>query len=154
MKELEKEFQELIKKNLPAQVGETLNEILQQAKKDSEKVKDLSEIIVSKDSTINGLNKMLAIYKEHDERNKGLEERETAVTERERLAEIANLTFQLNTEKEKSKFVSDVTMGLVRNTEYRKTIFDNQSDNAGRDQYGNPVYVNKTQNSDENKSAS
>lgn len=148
---MKQEIKEIIQKNLPAQVGEVLRETLEQAEKDAEQVKILSENINKKTFEIKNLHYEIEEYRKFDERNQQLEQREKDVANKERNLTIQQLTYELNSEKEKTQFSKDVALGLVRNTEFRKSIFDNTTEPGGKDQYGNQYYVNKTQNSTEKK---
>ena len=154
MKQLEQEMQEVIKKNLPAHVGDALKERLEQAEKDAIKVTQLEEALQSKNVTIIGLEKQVADYQKFDERNATLETREKAVSEDERNLKITILEFQLNAEKEKTQFSKDVALGLVRNTEFRKHVFDSENQNGytgANGQWVQPTPVNKSL--DESKNA-
>ncbi len=146
----DQEIQEVIKKNLPAHVGDVLKTRLEQADRDSEKVKSQSEVILSRDTTIRGLEKVIEDYKKLDERNSGIEARELSIYNKEREMKIKELEYQIEAEKDKTKFSKEVALGLVRNTEFRRTLYD-RHDEPYKDQYGNTQYHNKTQNSDEVK---
>lgn len=149
---MEAEIKAIIEKNLPEQVGDLLKQRLEQAETDAGIVKLQNEKLINKNATIAELENQISVYKKMDERNSLLEAREKLVNDSERGLKIATLEFQLLAEKEKTEFSKNVAMGLVRNTEYKRTLFDSQSEPC-KDQYGNTSYVNKTQNSNENKSA-
>lgn len=124
---MEKEFQELIKKNLPQHVGEALKERLEQADKDAyalEKVREEVKNLLAQEDVF---KETIKEYQKLDERNALLEEREKAITQVEINKEVEKLKYQLEAEKEKTEFTKSVTMGLVRNTEYRKDIFDSET---------------------------
>jgi phosphoribosyl-dephospho-CoA transferase len=146
------EIEEIIKKNLPAQVGEILKSRLEQADRDSSTVKNQAEQIISKTATISGLEKTISDYRQFDSRNSALEAREKAVDQAERDLKVKTLEFQLASEKEKTEFTKSVALGLVRNTEYRRTLMDNVT-TPMKDQYGNMTYPNSSQHSDETKKA-
>jgi len=124
------QINEIIKKSLPAQVGEVLRETLAQGEKNAKLVKE-------QESLINNFKEALVKYekdvieleakiKDEDE----LVQREIALVEGIRELEIDRLKYQLESEKSKSEFVVSVTMGLVRNSEYRKKIFDTEITNG------------------------
>ena len=138
------EIKAIIEKNLPAQVGETLKQVLEQGKIDSETAKIQAEQINKLLKTLQEKESIIETYKKFDERNSNLEGREKAVELQERDLIVKTLEYQLESEKSKTIFSQNVALGLVRNIEYRKDVFDNVSEPTGRDNYGNPVYVNKT----------
>ncbi len=132
--ELNQEIQEAIKKSLPSQVGEELNKLIEQGKRDAEEVKMLNTACENSRKIIDELNGKITEYQKFDERNSKLTEREQAVSESEIKLKIETLTYQLAAEKEKTEFSKNVALGLVRNTSYRKQIFDseNQQGYAGQ----------------------
>jgi hypothetical protein len=144
---MEVEIQNIIKKNLPAQVGETLKKRLEQADIDASELKNYKEAVIGRDKTITELTKKIEEYKQFDVRNANIDAREVAVKEEERNMKVKNLEYQLQAEKEKTVLIREVTMGLVRNTEYKKTIFDNESQVGYTDSRGNwvqPGNINKS----------
>ncbi len=147
---MDAEMQEIIKKHLPAQLGETLKKRLEQADEDADTVKNQKEQILSKDSTIRGLEKTITEYKKFDEINKGLEAREKVIADKESKLKIEELTYQLSSEKEKTKFASDVALGLVRNIEYRNSTFKNKTI-PFKNQHGYVERQSHEENSGENK---
>lgn len=154
MKNQEEEIAEIIKKNLPAHVGEVLKERLEQADKDTVKLKQQETALAEKNNKITSLEKTIEEYKQFDTRNAAITDRENKVTEAERNLKIATLEFQLQSEKDKTTFTRDITLGLVRNIEYRKTIFDSQSINGRYDDKGNYIQpYSETKNHTEDKSA-
>ncbi len=125
--ELEQEFKEIIKKNLPAHVGDVLKERLAQAEQDKKDLESYKEKDRVSMEMIQSLNIYLNSYKEFDIRNALLETREKEITNRETLQRIAELEYQILAEKEKTEFTKSVALGLVRNTSYRKNIFDTEN---------------------------
>ncbi len=150
---MEQEIEEIIKKNLPAHVGETLKKVLEKAKIDSEKVDNLDKALTQRFSEIVALKSQISEYEKYDVRNTKIEEREQKVQEQERSLEITILKVKLEESEKRADQVSEYTKGLVRNIEFRKTIYDNQSE-PYKDQYGGTQYQNKTQHSDVQKTAS
>lgn len=148
---MEKDIEEIIQKNLPAQVGTVLKNRLEQAEKDAEEVKQQKAYLEERSKEIQAFRVLIEDYKKFDERNLKLEEREKMVTEVERNLKIRELEFQLISEKEKTEFSKSVALGLVRNIEYRKNIFDSENQNSYQDSHGNYVYptpINKSLNED------
>lgn len=149
---MEKEFEEIIKKNLPAQVGEVLKIRLEQADKDAIQVKQQGESLKKKELESLALQQKIDKYVAYDSRNASLDGREKVIQEKERNLEIETLKFQLSAEKEKTDFSKQVALGLVRNMEYRKTVFDSEN-KPYQDQHGYTQYGNTTKNLEEKKNA-
>lgn len=124
--ELEKEFKEIIKKNLPQHVGEALKERLEQADKDAIDIvayKSRIEQLVQESAK---QQTRILEYKKADERNSLLDSREKELETKERNLKIEQLTYQLETEKDKVEYTKSVALGLVRNTQFRKNILDSE----------------------------
>jgi hypothetical protein len=149
---MEKEFKEIIEKNLPAQVGDVLQKRLAKAVEDEQTVKSLNTTLSFRNEEITKLSNRIEEYKKFDERNTQLTAREIAVGVAERNLQVERLKDQLAAEKDKTQFVREVTLGLVRNTEYRKSVFNNENKNVP-DQYGSTRYINESSNSDQTESA-
>lgn len=150
----EQEIQEIIKKNLPAQVGDVLKTRLEQAERDANSVANQREQIISKEATIKELEEQLEKYRKFDIRNDGLDKREVELNKIKHDLDLEILKAELVNEKDKSVFAKSIALGLVRNTEYRKTIFDSENQAPYYDSNNNwiqPMPVNK--NLDEKKSA-
>lgn len=144
---MEKEIEEIIKKNLPAQVGEILKERLEKADGDAAMVLYLQNRVVEQDKEIQTLNKRILEYEKFDVRNAQLDSKENELKEIERNLKIVTLEYQLQSEKEKTDFSKNIALGLVRNVEYRKTIFDSENQAPYIDAGGNWIYstpVNKS----------
>lgn len=124
---LEQDFQEVIKKNLPQQVGETLKIRLEQADKDANQVKHLTSTVDKLNQEVMKANELLEKYKQYDVRNALLDSREKEIETKEKSLELEQLKYQLQSEKDKTVFSQNIALGLVRNTEYRKTIFDSET---------------------------
>lgn len=146
---MKEEIQEIIKKNLPQQVGETLKARLEEADQLEIKLRQVEEKIKNLSLSEGFLREELSKYRKLDERNSTLESREKELETKERNLEIETLKYQLQSEKDKIEFTKSIAQGLVRNTEYRKQVYD--SDSVHRDGYtdsnGNWIpshYVNTT----------
>lgn len=126
----EQEIQEVIKKNLPQHVGETLKQRLEQADKDATEVKTLKAQKEHLEKEIKALQTEIEQYRNFDIRNGLLDLREKEIETEKRDLEVEKLKYQLQSEKDKTTFSQNLAMGLVRNTEYKKTIFD--SENSGQ----------------------
>jgi len=148
------EINEIIKKNLPAQVGDVLKQRLAQADAYESDVKHLTGVKVSNEATIIGLESKIKEYEQFDNRNAALDAREKELDNKERNLKIAELEFKLANEKEKTQFSQSVAMGLVRNIEYRKSIFDSETQSPFIDANGTWQYPQPTsKNHEENKTA-
>lgn len=149
---MEKEFQEIIQKNLPAQVGEALKKRLEVADQAD------SEIPRLKSEIRNLQTSNAALQEKIDEKDKiesmiSIQQSQLEKIEKEQHdLDLERLRIQLEVEKDKSSFVKDIAMGLVRNQEFRRQLFDSKSGpEGGVDQYGNTRYATHTVNSNETK---
>jgi hypothetical protein len=137
----ELEIQEIIKKNLPQQVGEVLKLRLEQAEKDAKKVIELENKISQLEKTVNEKQSELSSYKLLDERNSKLNEREELLNKKQHDLDLDILQHKLESEKDKSEFAKSVALGLVRNTEFRKSVFDSENQQS---YYNDNVWVQPT----------
>jgi hypothetical protein len=152
---MKEEIQEIIEKNLPKQVGETLKLRLEKADRDEESVKDLTTVNKLYEGEIEHLKERIVDYEKFDSRNMKLDSREKELNDKERNLKITELTYQLDSEKAKSLHSDAIAMGLVRNTTYRKNVFDNESNTGGGHYDANDNYIpapNITKNTTEDKS--
>ena len=83
MDAIEKEMQEIIKKNLPAQVGETLRKALEEGERNKKLLKEEKDENKQLSNQVKSANKLIEAYSVHDERNKKLDEREKEIEKRE-----------------------------------------------------------------------
>jgi hypothetical protein len=148
---MEKEFQEIIQKNLPAQVGEALKKRLEVADQADNEIPRLK-------SEIRNLQiSNAALQEKIDEKDKiesmiSIQQSQLEKIEKEQHdLDLEKLRIQLEVEKDKSSFVKDIAMGLVRNQEFRRRLFDSKSGPESVDQYGNARYATHTVSSDETK---
>lgn len=122
------EFEEVIKKNLPAQVGELLQKELKELHELRRQKKELEETIVQKNEIIareyakNSELQLLVKSKEE------LEEREKQLNLKEFELKLILMEKDLSCEKEKTALVSNTLNSLVRNTDFRKTIYGSKTD--------------------------
>lgn len=123
----EQEIQEVIKKNLPQHVGETLKKRLEQADEDAKLVVVLTDTIEELHQTAYKKEIRLNEYEAFDVRNSSLDLREKELEKERNTLELEKLKYQLQSEKDKTIFSQNLAMGLVRNTEYRKNIFDTET---------------------------
>lgn len=137
---METEINEIIKKNLPAHVGDVLKERLEKAEKDAKQVEELLADLAAAQLSIKALNEKVSEYVKFNERNAVMEAREKTLDTVERDLKVIALEVQLTAEKDKAEFAKGVAMGLVRNTEYRKQIMESKNVPCGVDQYGATVY--------------
>ena len=142
----ELEIQEIIKKNLPQQVGDMLKVRLEQAEKDAKKVIELEEKLKQFQTTINEKQSELSAYKLLDERNSKLDEKEQFLNKKQHDLDLEILQQKFESEKDKSDFAKSIALGLVRNTEFRKSVFDseNQAPYYEGQNYIIPTPVNKS----------
>lgn len=147
---MNEEIRLLIKKNLPAETGDVLKQVLEQAEKDAKAVVALEGLNRECAKQIDSLKSKIREYERFDTRNSNLDAREKDVNSKEINLRIKELEYQLNAESDKTQFAKDVALGLVRNTEYKRTVFSNESSTDGTTgEYDNLVYKNR--NSDSTK---
>lgn len=127
MKDLQKEIQDSIEKNLPKQVGDTLRKRLEEADRLETSLKVSEGRVETLSRELSKSIETIEEYKRFDERNAALEVREKELKEKEIKFEIETLTYQLAAEKDKTEFSKNIALGLVRNTNYRKAIFDSEN---------------------------
>ncbi len=150
---MEKEIEEIIKKHLPAHVGEILQKRLQEADRDKDLISSYTNSIDQYIRQEQHLKKQIVEYQLFDERNLKMAERERILREGEINLKVHTLEVQLAAEKEKSAFAMNTSLGLVRNTEFKRVLMDSKSGPTGRDQYGTTQYATHTQNSSETNTA-
>lgn len=124
---MEKEIEEIIKKNLPAQVGETLRKTLEQGEKYKVELDATVHSFECERKKVVALESRIDEYKKSDERNSKLEARETAVSEKERNQKVFEAELKL---AEAEKRTTDATnfVGMVfKSPIYRKTTFENEN---------------------------
>jgi hypothetical protein len=148
---MEKEFQEIIQKNLPAQVGEALKKRLEVADQADNEIPRLKSEIRNLQTSNAALQEKIN-EKDKIESMISIQQSQLEKIEKEQHdLDLEKLRIQLEVEKDKSSFVKDIAMGLVRNQEFRRQLFDNKSGPEGVDQYGNTRYATHTVSSDETK---
>ena len=89
------EIKLIIEKNLPAQVGDVLKTRLEQAERDAERVKQLEEESRNQRVQISSYQNAINSYKSFDDRNSKLNERDLAITEKERNQKVFELELKL-----------------------------------------------------------
>lgn len=134
------EMQEIIKKNLPAEVGEVLKERLAQADKNAIELESKKAQIETLIGNQNALNKRIDEYVKLNERNARLDERENLIEARERQAKVTELEIMLAEANKRADIVVDFTKGLVRNTSFRESVYHNRTKDGYYDTNG--VWVN------------
>jgi hypothetical protein len=127
---IQKDIQDAIEKQLPAQVGEVLRTRLEQAEKDAATVKHNATTLAEFRSDIRKLESQVEARDAKLKQHGDIDKREAEVAQRERDLKITLLEAQLVTEKDKSAFVKEVALGLVRNAEFRRSVFENHNKNV------------------------
>ena len=128
------EIRAIIEKNLPAQVGTVLNEVLQQGEKDAA---ELKATVIAYDDARKEIEKHLIKieeYRQFDKRNSELGARENVVAEKERNQKVFEAEIKA-TESEKRATELAGFVGMVfKSPVYRTSVFGSQSVASG--QYG------------------
>ena len=150
--EIEKDLQESIKKNLPAQIGEELRLVLIKGKEDAAKLVIAEDKNVELNKTINVQQEQIRQLNEKLSLAGDIDAREKAVAEAERNIKIEKLEYQLKSEQDKTNFAQNVALGLVRNTEYRKSVNGMATQilerNGYQDTVNNPYGHHETETTD------
>lgn len=120
---MNEEIKAIIEKDLPAQVGKTLQKVLLKGEEAIEQVKELKEELRIEKGIVTNRDLKIDNYKALDTRNEGLEAREKVVADKEIKLEIEMLKVQLTESEKRADMVKEFTSGLVRNTTFRKTAF-------------------------------
>ena len=124
---MKQEIQELIAKNLPAQVGEVLKKRLEDADKYEVLVKAQKEMLNDKDGEIKCLKAEIEKYMKFDTRNSELDQREREISKRENTMEVWEAKLKLaEAEKRISDNVNFVGM-VFKSPVFRK--YTNEYDN-------------------------
>lgn len=127
------ELTAMIERNLPGEVGKTLQAVLDKGALDAKKVDSLTAELNKSSVTIERLAGDIAA-------------REAAVTKRENDAQVAHLTVQLEAERRCSTHATQVALGLVRNIEFRENLSTSKHLPVGGGAYGT-VQVNDSTSS-------
>lgn len=149
---MQKEMEEVIKKNLPAQVGEVLSKELERLYKVETEYNYYRDIISKNEVEIKELKGEISKHISLDDKLKSIQAAQDKLDVDNRDLKIKTLEYQLEGEKDKTNFTKEVALGLVRNTEFKRTLFDNVNE-PYKDQHGSTFYHNKTQSSTETKIA-
>jgi hypothetical protein len=136
---MEKEIEEIIKKNLPEHVGEVLKKRLTEADNDAFDLVKYKQFYEDTKDSLAKANLKIEEYKKLDERNFKLEDRERTVAEKERMLDVTTLKIQLEEANKRADTVINFTSGLVRNVEFRKQVYDSQYQAGYSDGRGNYI---------------
>lgn len=135
---IQQDIKDAIAKNLPAAVGEELQERLKQADQFERENKSLTKQIEAANNLVSELNRQLAAHRKLDEREASLAERIVEVTTREiqLRATLAETLEQAANDKTHAIFaLAEIALGKRR---YSETVERSGSrDNPTGDQYGN-----------------
>lgn len=127
---IQKDIAKAIKKDLPNQVGEQLQELLAQGERDAKAVKDQADQINKRIIEEDKLRKKIDELLELKHRSSGLDSRESDLNDQEDNLKVAMLEVKLEEANKRADMVKDFTSGLVRNTEFKETVFSNSFTNA------------------------
>lgn len=141
---MQKEIEDIINANLPAQVGEVLKKRLEQAEVDAKTVESQRGELERKSIEIKGLKEFIDGHTALNLRELAIQEREFEVEKKERAIEVFGLQIKLEEANKRAELVAGFTQGLVRNIEFRKEIFDSETlapfiDGNGNWQYPQPT---------------
>jgi hypothetical protein len=132
---MNEEILEVIRKNLPAQVGETLREVLEKGQKDAEKVAILSEEKSKCNDEIKSLNKIIREFDSKESKYNDLTLRENALLEEQRNLKIKLLEFQNKELEKRTTDMFTLVSLLVKNPRAIEVM--NKSVNGTNDAFDN-----------------
>lgn len=142
---MNKEIEEIIRKNLPQEVGETLKKVLEEGDVAKENLKLLQE---DYEHVRDARDKYKSKLKDHvdlDIRENNLNNKESELKEKERNLEITELKIRLDEANKRSIEISGFVSSLVRNTQFRESVFGSTSKST-LDQYGNSIMTSDPYN--------
>lgn len=144
--DIRKDISDAIEKNMPSAVGEELQKLLEQAKKDALDVVTLKAMVAQWKLQAEGLMAENQSLREKLMEHAAIDKRTEVVAERERNLTVRELQQELAAEKRISAHGLDITSRLVRNTEYRSTSMGNMPvaipaspPGTGGNSYGSPA---------------
>lgn len=154
-KELAADLVASIEKNLPAAIGETLRQRLEQANRDAEALARKNEAYASLSKNFDAKCEEANRLKAEVEKHAALAVREAAVEERERKARITELETKLAAAQGNTEFARNVALGLVRNIEYRSSssVYGSESVPVQQNGYTNLQQAQTSSNNSETRSA-
>lgn len=123
---INKELQDIILKNLPAHISETLQKqlaLIPELKKSKEEYGKMCNDLRQQ---VKDYEKLKLDASNIEAQKQQLSVEQQKLKDAERQLKIEKLEFQLLTEKEKTDFVKDVALNLTRNTLYRKSVYNNE----------------------------
>lgn len=139
MEQFNKEIQEAIAKNLPAQVGEALQQLLAKATKDAQELADAKLYIEQHGKLSENLSNRVAELQTQLERHSNIDDRLLELEEAKRDRKIFELETKLAAEQRVTHILDQTLSKLVRNIEYRNTLFGKE--NIPINGHNNPGWV-------------
>ena len=127
---MEKEIEEMIKKNLPAQVGDTLKKRLEKADKDEQIIIMLNDTIANHVKTISTLQEKGRIMEVKIKTDEDLTGREAAVSKRERDARVIELEYMLKASDMRAGEMAGFVGMVFKSPIFRRTVnqYDSHQD--------------------------
>lgn len=126
MEDQMKEINAIIKKNLPAQVGKELQEVLAQAEADRATLKLLNTEFKKLEANYDKLKDKEAEWQDLEEKDRVLTEEREKFEEEKRDAKVKELEYKLEQANLRADTIGNYTTNLVRNTIVRKNILDTE----------------------------
>lgn len=140
------ELTAMIERNLPGEVGKTLQAVLDKGALEAKKVDSLTAELNKSSVTIERLSGEVSGLNDKLKLAGDIAAREAAVTKRENDAQVAHLTVQLEAERRCSTHATQFALGLVRNIEFRENLSTSKHLPVGGGAYGT-VQVNDSTSS-------
>jgi len=122
---MDDEILEIIKKQLPAQVGQVLRERLRRADELEVALKSTEKVLVETRATRDEFQAKDTLYHKLNAREEDLNKLDAQLDDRSRNMVIEVLQTKLDCAEDKAKAFHDFTTGLMRNIEYRSSAFGN-----------------------------
>jgi len=123
------EIKAVIEKNLPAQVGSTLKDVLAQGEKDARELKDLRESYGFAQKRISELEQKLSDYRVLDERNAALDHREAEVDQKIRDQKVFEAELKATAAEARANEMAGFVGMVFRSPVFRRHI--NEYDHYG-----------------------
>ena len=119
---MNKEIKDIIEKNLPAQVGEVLQEHLAKCDQESAENKRMHVELEKTNEARSRLLEQLQNYQLLDERNRTLEQREKDVSEKERDRKVFEAELKRDESEKRSNDLYSIVQLVFKSPVYKKTI--------------------------------
>lgn len=136
---MQDEIREIIKKHLPAEVGETLKGVLRQGEEDARTCKSQEKDLLKKDAAIKELEEIRDEQKKFVDRVHDIEGQAKKLRLEQEKMESFNLRCRLSAAESTNQKIMDFVQALMRNTSFKRTKYNDYMPSNEYDQYGMPI---------------